>query len=126
MEKYFIRILKRLLSQVMRKTIQGWKNLFHAQSILLSATKYAQKRLCSNTLKKSELKLNIFLKGNVLEKAKAHFRYTIWFMISKKWDIKRCTFLRCEHEVAPKVSTRYIKKLCTRISNSLSPEINDM
>ena len=68
MEKYFIRILKRLLLQVMRKTIQGWKNLFHAQSILLRATKYAQKRLCSKTLKKSELKLNIFLKGNVLEK----------------------------------------------------------
>ena len=50
-------------------------------NILFRGTKYCpQKGLCSNTLKSNELKM-------------AHFRYTIWFMISKK-SITRCTFLR--------------------------------
>ena len=61
--------------------IQVWKHFMHVLNILFRGTKYCpQKGLCSNTLKSNELKM-------------AHFRYTIWFMISKK-SITRCTFLR--------------------------------
>ena len=57
---------------------------------------------------------------HVFQIAKAHFKYTIWFMISVK-SITRCTFLRGV-SVPLKISPKYTT-LCTRISTSFSSEI---
>ena len=55
--------------------------------------------------------------GHVLQIAKAHFRYTIWFLVSEKnvsWD-----FFAVEL-VYDKVWTRHTKTLCTKMSNSFN------
>ena len=73
---------------------------YHPPNILLRSPKYSVlKRMCSNTLKRNELKVYISLKENKLACFtncidKARFKYMIWFMISEK-SITRCTFPHC-------------------------------
>ena len=62
---------KVVLLQILIKTVvkfraeKSFTHLFHAPKILLMDTIYrAQKRLCSDTLKRSQLKLNIYLNDN--------------------------------------------------------------
>ena len=53
------------------------------QTSFSRGTKYiAPKLVCNNIIKRNELKVYISLKENKLQVAKAHFRCTIWFIIS--------------------------------------------
>ena len=70
-------------------------DIYHEPNIHLSGTKYrTQERMWNNALKRTNWKF-IFLwrviNWDVLQAAKAHFRYTIWCMISEKC-IARWTF----------------------------------
>ena len=60
--------------------IQGWK-ILHMFVSFWEGPKYrAQKQLCSNTLKRNELKVYIFLRvinWHAMQIAKAHFKCTI-------------------------------------------------
>ena len=85
--------------------------------------------LCNSTLKRNELKVFISLKErklaswSVLQVAKAHFRYPIWFVISEK-SITRYTFPHHGGHARmyqKSQETRHTKILCARISNSFSP-----
>ena len=64
------------------------------------------------------------IKWHILDIAKAHFKYTIWFIISEK-SIMRCTVSsRCMH--GTKSLTRHTKKVCFKIFRSFSPKITFM
>ena len=98
--------------------------LYHVPNILLRGTKYRAKENDGVAMlyKGTNWKF-IFLwrviNWHVLQIAKAHFRCSIWFMISLK-SITRCSFL-CRGALVHQISARHTKKLCTGISNSFSP-----
>ena len=84
-------------------------------NVLLRDIKYrGQKRLCSNTLKRNELKFILpwtKINWHVSQIGKARFRYTIWLIISKK-GITRCTFIYCSGALLHQKSqqARHIQK----------------
>ena len=80
---------------------------FRAEKILSTFLSYikppfeGRKISCTETISYAHLKME----------SKAHFRYTIWFMISEK-SITRCTFLHCGAHMHQKFQQGIKKKIC--------------
>ena len=93
-----------------------------APNILLRCMKYGgTKRLCSNAW----VFISLWRKINwhVLQIVNARFSYTIWFIVSEK-TMTWCVFLQCgdAHMHQKSHQKKLTKNLCSRISNSFSPQ----
>ena len=122
---YKWKVWQKLLSNSGLKKFYAY--LCHASNILLSGTKYcAWKWFCSNKLYKGTNCRFIFpwmiINWHDLQTSyKTYFRYTIclvhdlWFLKKRITRCKSVTFF-CGACMAPKVSTKQTKTLCTRIN----------